>query len=223
MDAESNSWVYRQAIYVTESDERASEVLRDIYQQPAVPDAPHFGDESSVWTTQSGEAQIPSVWVRKGPAAIVLTLQSGVRATSETAYDKIVALASALDARLERCEQWPPPVTASPVPTHTTAISVLARDNVLEPTEIVIGTGEMVEFTFTNQGAALHNMHIADPKTARFTEGVCEGLADPCLDPFVVQPGEFSRLVWLAPEDPIEIPFRCDFHPREMTGTLIIE
>jgi plastocyanin len=223
MDAQSSSWVYRQVVYVNESPERASEVLHETYQQPPVPDAPSFGDESSIWMTESGGNQIPSAWIRKGPTAIVLTVQGGFRANQETAYDKIVALASATDTKMADCVQWSPPVTASPVPTHTAAISILGLDNVFEPSEVSIPAGEMIEFTFTNQGATAHNMHIANPENGRFSEEICEGLTDPCLDPFLVQPGQSAKLVWQAPEDPLELAFRCDLHPDEMTGKLIIE
>jgi plastocyanin len=223
MDAQSQSWVYRQLVYVTQSPDRASEVIHDAYQQPLVPDAPSFGDESGVWITQSGEGETPSVWIRKGPAAIVLTVQAGFRMTSEPAYDRLLALAAAVDGRIDRCERWPPPVTASPAPSPAATVSIVARDNVFEPSEITVPAGEFVEFTLVNEGAAIHNMHIASPTNGRFSEGVCEGLADPCLDPFLVEPGETASLVWETPEDPLELAFRCDLHPAEMTGKLIIE
>ena len=223
MDAESPDWVYRQAIYITESPERASESLRAVPQQSPVADAPAFGDESSVWATEGEGISVHSAWIRKGPAAIILTVEPTSPVSADAANDKLLTLAEVADSRIENCEQWSPPTTASPVPTHQAAISILALDNILEPSEVTIATGAIVEFTFTNQGGAIHNMHLANPETGEFSEAICEGLVEPCLDPSPVEPGGTANLVWRAPEDAVELPFRCDFHPREMTGTLIFE
>ena len=80
-------------------------------------------------------------------------------------------------------------------------------------------------FTLTNEGAAVHNMHIAQPDGNYSADGVCEldGL-DPCSDPTAVTSGETAVLEWkVSGESGAVIAFRCDFHQDEMTGTLTVQ
>jgi plastocyanin len=113
-----------------------------------------------------------------------------------------------------------PPPDGSPPPTGNIAIAM--HDNSFDPNEITVAAGESVTFDISNEGRALHNMHIAG-EGGDYTEDFCEGGGDPCSDPNRLAAGETGTLVWDVPDVTAEVDFRCDFHPREMTGTITIE
>ena len=111
----------------------------------------------------------------------------------------------------------------------TTAVSgdaaVSMGDNFFDSNDITVAAGDTLTFTLTNDGAAVHNMHIAQPDGNYSDDGVCEldGL-DPCSDPTAVTSGETAVLEWeVSGESDAVIAFRCDFHPVEMTGTLTVQ
>jgi plastocyanin len=113
---------------------------------------------------------------------------------------------------------------ASPSPDADGAgpIALIMKDNSFDPNEITVSGGSSVTFDITNDGSAIHNMHIAGPD-GDFTEDFCEGSADPCSNPNRLRGGATATLTWKVPDSPGEVDFRCDFHPEQMTGKIIIE
>ena len=109
----------------------------------------------------------------------------------------------------------------TPAPGGT---EIVMSDNRFDPAELTVTAGETVTFVITNEGAALHNMHIASIG-GNFAASLCEtGGDEPCSDPAQVRGGATATLTWDVPAAAgTEVPFRCDFHPVEMTGTITIQ
>ena len=97
-------------------------------------------------------------------------------------------------------------------------------DNFFDSNDITVAAGDTVTFNLTNEGTAVHNMHIAGPD-GNYSDDLCElDGADPCSDPNVVTSGQTAVLEWeVSGESGAVIAFRCDFHPLEMFGTLTIQ
>jgi plastocyanin len=100
-------------------------------------------------------------------------------------------------------------------------IQVVMQDNSFDRDELTVAADTTATFEITNEGNALHNMHIAG-EGGDYTEDFCEGGGDPCSDPNQVRADEIATLTWQVPAEPGEVDFRCDFHPVEMTGTITI-
>jgi len=83
---------------------------------------------------------------------------------------------------------------------------------------ITVTAGEETVFEAPNEGAAIHNVHvaIADDFDTCSPDG-----NDPCTDPDTVRGGQDSTLTITLEAG--EYKFQCDFHPTEMTGTFIAE
>ncbi len=116
-------------------------------------------------------------------------------------------------------------VTDVPGTPISGGVDVVMGDNFFDPNDFTVAAGDTVAFNLTNEGVALHNMHIAQPDGNYSDEGVCtlDG-ADPCSDPSVVPGGQTAVLEWeVTAAAGTVIPFRCDFHPVEMTGTITIQ
>lgn len=96
-------------------------------------------------------------------------------------------------------------------------IAVSMGDNFFDPDEITVPAGATVTFDLTNGGQAIHNMRIAG------LDGEYDTEDDTVSDPDIVRPGETAVLTWTAPSEPGEIIFRCDFHPIDMVGRIIVE
>jgi plastocyanin len=109
----------------------------------------------------------------------------------------------------------PPPDGEGPIP-------VALHDNSFDPEEITVQAGSAVTFDLTNEGNAIHNMHIAGPE-GDYTEDFCAGGGDPCSDPNRISGGDTATLTWQVPDAPGDVEFRCDFHAADMTGTITIE
>jgi plastocyanin len=107
-------------------------------------------------------------------------------------------------------------------PSRGGPVQVVMQDNSFDPDELTVAAGGTATFEITNDGSALHNMHIAG-EGGDFTEDFCEGGGDPCSDPNQVRGGQTATLTWQVPAEPGEVDFRCDFHPDVMTGTITIE
>jgi plastocyanin len=103
----------------------------------------------------------------------------------------------------------------TPAPDGST-LTVTMVDNAFEPDQFVVAAGAGVIFDLTNDGAAIHNMHIAGP------DGSYESDVD-VSDPDQVSGGETATLEWTAPAEAGEIDFQCDFHPGQMVGTITVQ
>ncbi len=116
-------------------------------------------------------------------------------------------------------------VTDVPSTPISGAADVVMGDNFFDSNDITVTVGDTVVFNLTNEGIAIHNMHITQPDGSYSEAGICtlDG-ADTCSDPSAVPSGQTAVLEWEVPDAPgTEIPFRCDFHPIEMTGTITIQ
>jgi plastocyanin len=87
---------------------------------------------------------------------------------------------------------------------------------------ISAAAGSEVTLDLVNDGLVVHNMHIAGPDND-YGEGLCEGGGEePCSDPAQMDPGVEGTITFSF-EEAGEYVFRCDFHPVEMIGTIVVE
>jgi uncharacterized cupredoxin-like copper-binding protein len=81
------------------------------------------------------------------------------------------------------------------------------------PTEVVGQAGEVIEFQVVNEGDVAHNLTVS---------GLDKEYATP--DDFTsptLEAGESGTLL-VKIDEPGTYPFRCDFHPQQQVGTLIL-
>ena len=89
-----------------------------------------------------------------------------------------------------------------------------------EPT-IPVAAGEEVTFELTNEGSAIHNMHVAGG--GEYDTDFCAPSDDnPCSDPQQIRSGGSGSIAILI-EEPGTYDFRCDFHANQMTGTIEVQ
>ena len=87
---------------------------------------------------------------------------------------------------------------------------------------IPVAQGEEVSFDLTNDGLAVHNMHIAGADN-EYGVSFCEtGGEEPCSDPELFTGGDTGSIAFSFDEAGSFV-FRCDFHPIEMVGTFTVE
>jgi plastocyanin len=83
------------------------------------------------------------------------------------------------------------------------------------PTTVTGNAGEVIEIKMINVGSVAHNLRVAGVDQEYDT-----------ADDFLTEPGtikageEGSALVKI--DDPGSYPFRCDFHPEQQTGILVL-
>jgi plastocyanin len=113
--------------------------------------------------------------------------------------------------------------TGTPAPDGN-EIDVVLGDNFFDPEQLTVPAGAAFTFNVTNEGNIAHNMHISG-QGGEYSQPFCDaGGDDPCSDPNNVRGGETAVLEWDVPDaGGEEVPFRCDFHPEEMTGTITIQ
>ncbi len=127
-----------------------------------------------------------------------------------------------VDSGTDATEEEVTDVSSTPI---AGAADIVMGDNFFDPNDITVAVGDTVTFNLTNEGVAIHNMRIAQADGSYSDAGICtlDG-ADPCSDPNAVPGGQTSVLEWEVPDAAgAEIPFRCDFHPLDMTGILTIQ
>ena len=126
-----------------------------------------------------------------------------------------------------------PAATGSPAaspasPAPGAGLSVSMGDNFFEyqgqknPT-IPVTAGQEVTITVTNDGVAIHNMHV-DGTDNKYDVPFCgpgqEETA--CSDPNIVNAGETATVVFTI-HSPGTYNFRCDFHLQEMVGKIEVK
>lgn len=117
----------------------------------------------------------------------------------------------------------PTPANGGDRPPPDGAINVVMGDDFFDPREITVSAGSTVTFSLVNEGAAIHNMQIADGE-GNYASDLCDAAAgDACSVPNAVRSGQEATLEWQAPDSPGEYPFRCDFHPVEMVGVITVQ
>jgi plastocyanin/heme-degrading monooxygenase HmoA len=106
------------------------------------------------------------------------------------------------------------------------ANAITLQDNAFEfdgqeaPT-IQVPAGEETVFELTNEGSAIHNMHVAG--AGEFDTDFCDPAdEDPCSDPKQIRGGQKGTIT-INIAEPGTYDFRCDFHATEMTGTLEVQ
>ena len=87
---------------------------------------------------------------------------------------------------------------------------------------IQVPAGVETVFDLTNDGSAIHNMHIA--VTGEYRSQFCAPTPndDPCSDPKQLRKGQ-TGTISINIAEPGTYHFRCDFHADQMTGTLEVQ
>ena len=89
------------------------------------------------------------------------------------------------------------------------------------PPTLQVTVGQEVTIDLVNNGQAVHNMHI-DGTDETYGDTFCEtGGEEPCSDPDVMPPGAEGQVTFQL-DEPGTYFFRCDFHPTEMTGQIVV-
>jgi plastocyanin len=102
------------------------------------------------------------------------------------------------------------PDSATPEPTH----ELFAEANKFDKDVLTAEPGQLIVLVLTNRDAGTHNFAVYTTPEAQEEIFVGETIDE--ADEQIVY--EFD-----APEAPGEYFFRCDVHPIEMTGELIVE
>ncbi len=94
-------------------------------------------------------------------------------------------------------------------------------DGQLEP-EIAVPLGEQTTIDLTNDGFAIHNLHIAGTDN-EYGDAFCEtGGDEPCSDPNLFAGGDTGNITFSF-DEPGNFVFRCDFHLTLMTSTITVQ
>ena len=88
--------------------------------------------------------------------------------------------------------------------------------------EIVVAAGQEITLEITNDGRALHNMHIGDTSGNYEIDFCAVGDPEPCSDPDAMLGGDTGSITFRL-DEPGTYSFRCDLHPFEMVGTIRVE
>jgi plastocyanin len=80
-----------------------------------------------------------------------------------------------------------------------------------------VPAGEEITINLTNEGAAIHNMRFAGDDNEYDNDD------DAVSDPELVTGGQDAILVFTAPGEPGTYDYRCDFHPTDMLGQIVVE
>ena len=84
-----------------------------------------------------------------------------------------------------------------------------------------VSVGQEVTIDLTNNGLAIHNMHIAGVDDT-YDVGFCEAGGDEsCSAPSVMAGGDSGTIAFRFDEAGT-FNFRCDFHPAQMTGQIVV-
>ena len=84
-----------------------------------------------------------------------------------------------------------------------------------------ITVGQDVTINLANNGQNTHNMHI-DGTDGQYDLTICEvGSEQPCSDPNAMSAGD-SGVITFTFDEAGTFDFRCDFHPTEMTGQIVV-
>ena len=99
--------------------------------------------------------------------------------------------------------------------TPTASFSIDVDDVSFSPSTISAKAGDVIELVVTNTGTISHNLRVSGPDKQYGTSDDFES------EPFAIGPGETGRTV-VKIESPGTYPFRCDFHPVQEMGTLVL-
>ncbi len=111
-----------------------------------------------------------------------------------------------------------PPPSGNVLELHDNYFST-AGDGEQNPTVTFTG-GADVTIDLSNEGTAIHNMHIA--ASGEYERSICRTGPDaPCSDPASIRGGQAGTITFNLP--PGSYDYRCDFHTADMNGTLVVE
>jgi plastocyanin len=115
-------------------------------------------------------------------------------------------------------EPTPDPRVAGKTPTATLDIEARGAESgsFYAPDTITATAGDVIAITVRNTGTVSHNMRVSGPDKEYDTADDFE------MPPNVIKPGESETLV-VKIDEPGTYPFRCDFHPLDQKGNLILE
>ena len=121
-------------------------------------------------------------------------------------------------------ERTPDPRVAGQTPTATFDIEARGAESgsFYAPDTITATAGEVIEIIVRNTGTVSHNMRVSGPNKIYDVDTTGEKGDDFEMPPNVIKPGESETLV-VKIDEPGTYPFRCDFHPLDQTGNLILE
>ncbi len=116
---------------------------------------------------------------------------------------------------------------ASATPGGSTApggLEITMTDNKFDNADLTAAAGASATINIKNNGTAVHNVHIAGAN-GQFGALYCTAAGpDPCSNPKAVPGGSTATLTFTVPSTPgAKIPYRCDFHPIEMSGTITVQ
>ena len=84
-----------------------------------------------------------------------------------------------------------------------------------------VSVGQEVTIDLTNDGQAIHNMHVVGVDNT-YDVSFCEVGGDaPCSDPALMAAGDEGTITFRFDEAGT-FDFRCDFHPAVMTGQIVV-
>ena len=93
---------------------------------------------------------------------------------------------------------------------------VSMQDNSFSQTELTVKAGQKFRINLKNDGNFVHDMTLAGPDKQYDTSD------DVTSTPRSIKAGQTGQLVAKI-DQPGTYLFRCDFHPQEMTGTLVVQ
>lgn len=113
-----------------------------------------------------------------------------------------------------------PAATASPTPAPKEAVdvelNVAMGDDFFEPKDLTVPAGKKFRINLTNNGQHVHDLRITGPDLEFDTTD------DLKSTPQSEKAGQTGELVGTI-DKPGTYPFKCDFHPAQMTGTITVQ
>lgn len=112
----------------------------------------------------------------------------------------------------------PDPRVAGQTPTASFTIEARGAESgsFYAPDTITAPAGEVIAITVKNTGTVSHNMRVSGPDKEYDTPDDFE------MPPGVIEPGK-SQTLLVKIDEPGTYPFRCEFHPLDQKGTLVLE
>ncbi len=119
----------------------------------------------------------------------------------------------------------PAPPSGEPIPIEG-EVTMEQGDNFFQldgqsPPTLQVAVGQEVTINLTNNGQAIHNMHVAGVDNT-YEAAICEAGGDEaCSDPAAMSPDDTGTITFTFDEAGT-FDFRCDFHPVVMTGQILV-